>query len=472
MDVLKRLNDKSLFILSLLMTVIASYLSKGFLHPDEQYYAIDFAAYKVGLIDNLTTWEYQTKLRPWLLPAIFAPFLSLFKSLSFSPFTMAWLLRLLSGVISWWALVRFNKKLKDFFPGSISYNIFVFFTHFSFFCFFMQVRANSENWSTAFIIFAVSLLIRKAPYLSDYIIGGLFMGLAFSIRHQSGLICLGFGLWLLIVKQVGIKKWFGTFVPSILLGVGIGVLVDSWGYGEFTFTPYNYVYQNLILDKISQFGTSPFYSYVLWTLKDLTPLWFLVMFIGFWRIIIFENTDENSWVIWSVVPFVVVHLFIGHKELRFLYPVAPFLLYAGAHFFHERKVTLEPVRKYFYKTTVFVNFFLLLFVLFKPAYTPLGLYQYLYENFPSDTTVKVFPNTNGSHANLEMPFYKRENLSLIPETGMVKDGLYLTTKYKELDHFTGSRCERLYSTYPNWLFKFNFTNWLSRSSIWILTKCQ
>jgi phosphatidylinositol glycan class B len=472
MDVLKRLNDKSLFILSLFMTVVASYFSTGFLHPDEQYYAIDFAAFKAGILGSIDTWEYQTKLRPWLLPAIFTPFLSLFKFFSFSPFTMAWMLRLLSGIVSWWALVRLNKKLKDFFPGSISYNIFIFFTHFSFFCFFMRVRANSENWSTAFILFAISLLIRKRPYISDYLIGGLFFGLAFSIRHQSGLIVLGFGLWLLFVKQVGMRNWLATFVPAVLLGVGIGVLADTWGYGELTFTPYNYIYQNLILDKISQFGSSPFYSYLLWTFKDLTPLWFLVMFIGFWRTVIFDNTDQNSWVTWSVVPFVLVHLFIGHKELRFLYPVAPFLLYGGAHFFYERKMTLEPLRRFFYKAIVFINLPILLFVLFKPAYTPVGLYQYLYENFPSETTVKVFQNEYGTHANLEMPFYKRKGLSLIVETGMVKEGLYLTTRHKELENFTGSKCERLYSTYPIWMFKFNFTDWLSRSSIWILSKCQ
>ena len=468
MELLKRLNDKSLFLLSLIMTVVGSYLSYGFLHPDEQYYAIDFAAHKAGLLGDITTWEYQTKLRPWLLPAIFTPFLMLFKSLDFSPFTMAWLLRLISGVFSWWALVRLNKKLKDQFPGSISYNIFIFFTHFSFFCFFMQLRTNSENWSTAFLVFAFSLLLRKAPFLNDFILGGLFLGIAFSIRHQTGFIALGFGLWLLLIKQVGIKNWFVFLVPSILAGVGLGIAADCWGYGEITFTPYNYIYQNLILDKISQFGASPFYSYFVWIFKDLTPFWAMVILIGFFRLVFFES---GSWVVWSTLPFFLVHLFIGHKELRFLYPIAPFLLYAGAQFFPERKLNLEPVRRYFYKTTVYVNLALLLFVFVKPAYTPLGMYKYLYNNFKEDTAVHVFKNTQGHHPQLEMLFYKRKNLSLLVETGMVNKGLYFTTRHSDLDHFVGSRCDKLYSTYPEWLFQFNYLGWLNRSSIWILSKC-
>ncbi|MBK23171.1 MAG: hypothetical protein CME70_04120 [Halobacteriovorax sp.] len=467
MEVLKRLNDKSLFILSLLMTIVGSYFSYGFLHPDEQYYAIDFAAFKAGLIPEITTWEYSTKLRPWLLPAIFTPFLKLFKLMDFSPFTMAWMLRLISGIFSWWALVRLNKKLKDHFPGSISYNIFVFFTHFSFFCFFMQLRTSSENWSTAFLVFAFSLLLRKAPYLNDFIFGGLFLGLAFSIRHQTGLIALGFGLWLLIVKQIGFKNWFGFFVPSILAGVLIGIGADWWGYGELTFTPWNYIYQNLVLDKISQFGTSPFYAYFIWLFKTLTPFWAIIILIGFIRLLMQEATN---WVVWSVFPFILVHFFIGHKELRFLYPVVPFLLYSGAQFFPERKLSFEPLRRYFYLGTVYLNMILFVYLFFKPAYTPLGFYKYLYDNDIRE--IRVFKNKQGQVPTLEMPFYKKEDLNVVIDSGLAKTGYFFTTKYAELDYFTGGNCETLYSTYPEWLFQFNYFGWLKRSSIWILTKCQ
>lgn len=467
MEVLKRLNDKSLFLLSLILTLVGSYFSYGFLHPDEQFYAMDFAAYKAGILPEITTWEFKTMLRPWLLPAIFTPFLMFFKFLGFTPFTMAWILRMLSGVISWWALVRLNKKLKDYFPGSISYNIFVFFTHFSFFCFFMQLRTSSENWSTSLVIFGISLLLRKRPYLTDYILGGIFLGLAFSVRHQTGLISLGFGLWLLLIKQVGFKNWLTYFVPAIAVGVGIGFAADCWGYGQITFTPWNYLYQNLVLDKISQFGTSPFYSYFVWIFKDLTPLWALIILIGFFRLLLQEATD---WVIWSIFPFILVHIFIGHKELRFLYPVVPFILYSGAQFFPERKLNFEPVRRYFYLTTVWVNFALLLFVFFKPAYTPLGLYKYVYQNDIKE--IRVFKNEQGQTPTLEMPFYMKDGVRLITDSGLAKSGTFFTTRYSELDYFTGGSCETLYSTYPKWLFQFNFFNWLSRSSIWVLTRCR
>lgn len=468
MDILKRLNDKSLFLLSLILTIVGTSFSYGFLHPDEQYYAIDFAAYKAGILPDISTWEFKTMLRPWLLPAIFTPILKLTSALGFSSFSSAWVLRLFSGVVSWWALVRFNKVLKDHFPGSISYNIFIFFTHFSFFCFFMQMRTNSENWSTAFILFAFSLLLRKAPYLSDYILGGIFFGLAFSIRHQTGLISLGFGVWLLLVKQVGFKNWFAIFVPSILIGVAIGFAADCWGYGQVTFTPWNYIYQNLVLDKISQFGTSPFYSYFGWIIKDLTPLWALVMLIGMGKLFFYEGAGH--WAIWSSMPFFIVHLFIGHKELRFLYPIAPILLYAGSQFFHERKMTLEPLRRFFYRSTVYVNFLLLVFVLFKPAYTPLGFYKYLYKNKIS--VIKVIKNQQGQVPTLDLPFYRAQNLTVVIENEGINNGHYFTTRYSELEQFKNKNCEIMYTTYPEWLFQFNIFDWLSRSSIWVLTKCQ
>lgn len=467
MNLFRKLNDNSLYLLSLIMTLVASYFSYGFLHPDEQFYAIDFAAYKAGLIPKITTWEYQTMLRPWLLPAIFTPFLKFFSFLELSPFSMGWLLRMLSAVVAWFALVLLNKRLKDQFPGSISYGVFIFFTHFSFFSFFMQLRTSSENWSTAFLLLAFSLLLKRAPFIIDYLIGGLFLGLAFSIRHQTGLISLGFGMWLLIIKQVGFKKWSGIFLPAIFTGVSIGLIADFWGYETMTFTPWNYLYQNLVLDKISQFGVSPFYSYFVWVFNDLTPVWAIIFIISFLRLLLF---DRSHWVLWSVTPFLFLHFFIGHKELRFLYPVVPLLLFSAAQFFPEREVTRMPIKKYLYKSTVWVNSLLLAFVFFKPAYTPLGFYKYIYDNKYSN--IKVFKNKQGAVPKLEMLFYKREALNLTPESSLPKEGLYFTTRYRELDQFRKSNCETLYSTYPEWLFNYNYFNWLERSSIWILTKCH
>ena len=458
------INDKLLFKISLVFSLIGSWFSVGFFHPDEQYYAIDFAAYKIGQLDEIRTWEYQNQIRPWLLPTLFIPFLSWVKALGWSPFFSAWVLRVVSAVLGWWTLCQWNRQLKSCFHKKSFYLFFVFATHLSFFCLFMRLRTTSENWSTALFLLGLIPLLRKNIHTKEYLQGGLCFGLAFSLRHQLGIMALGFGLWLLLIKKESPLRWFSIFCPAILAGVGVGVLADSYGYGEWVWTPWNYIYHNLVLDKISNFGTSPFYAYILWGLKSL-HLWGIVLLIGLWAAIV----NPKSWVAWTIIPFFIVHLLIGHKELRFLFPIAYLLLFQSA-LFMQGKGWKKPQ---FANTLIGLNGLFLLFTLFKPAYTPIWFYRYLY--FSDLKQIYVFKEPNRSPPKLDMTFYRRPYLqtSIYPEKGENPPlkGHFFTTKYQDLERFKGKNCQTLYSLYPSWIFHLNLFDWLKRSNVWILTKC-
>ena len=456
-----QVNDRILFRISLILSLVGSWFSIGFYHPDEQFYAIDFAAHKIGWLQEIQTWEHQNQIRPWLLPTIFAPFLALAKALDFSPFFGVWVLRAISAIFSWWALCQLNKRLAPYFHQKFFYLFFIFATHFSFFCFFMRLRTTSENWATTLFLLGLIPLLKKNIMTKDFLTGGLLLGLAFSLRHQLGLMALGIGIWILLNKKESAYQWFLTFCPAIFLGVSIGILSDIYGYREWTLTPWNYIYHNLVLDKISNFGISPFYSYFTWSLKHL-HLWGVMLLVGLWAAI----RNPKDWVCWTILPFLLAHVLIGHKELRFLYPLTYLLLFQSILFMQNKNWR----RPWFVNTLVVLNGFFLLFTLFKPAHTPINFYQYLY--FNKIEKIYVFNDPDGPRPILEMKFYTRPNLQVhVHPEAPLKKGYYLTTKYRDLDRFKKHNCQALYTPYPSWIFKLNFFNWIERSNIWTLTQC-
>uniref|UniRef100_UPI003568A183 hypothetical protein n=1 Tax=Halobacteriovorax sp. TaxID=2020862 RepID=UPI003568A183 len=96
-----------LYILSAFALLLTSLFSVGFLHPDEQYYTLDFAFNQLGMLDNLQTWELESKIRPWTLPYLYVVILAPFKFLGIeSPFTLATIARLFSGCVALYTLIE------------------------------------------------------------------------------------------------------------------------------------------------------------------------------------------------------------------------------------------------------------------------------------------------------------------------------------------------------------------------------
>ena len=79
----------------------------------------------------------------------------------------------------------------------------------------------------------------------------------------------------------------------------------------------NYLRENILNENMLKFGTSPWWyyftepftegGYVYGPLALVAAVWF------FWR-------RPRHVVTWMLVPFLLVHFFLGHKELRFFFP--------------------------------------------------------------------------------------------------------------------------------------------------------
>ena len=190
--------EKYWFVGAFLVYFIAAWFSGGHYHDDEYYQILDFAAYKLGFqMQNSLMWEHESAVRSGVQPfiAFIVAKLSMFANVT-SPFIWAFYLRLLTLIVSFLALFAFFKVIKEensvdrYFPWVL------FFLLFSWIQIFVNIRFSSEGWSSSLFLLSYAIYFsNQSSYVKKYFFVGLFLGLAFLFRFQTGFLILGLGLW-------------------------------------------------------------------------------------------------------------------------------------------------------------------------------------------------------------------------------------------------------------------------------------
>jgi phosphatidylinositol glycan class B len=459
--------------LALLITAI---FSKGYYHFDEHFQILEFASLKLGHASAADMpWEYQYKMRSAIQPLIAVGVCKAFGALSITnPFLIAFVLRLMSALLAFAAICLLIKT----FGAEVNAKRYIIWllplSFFLWFAVFNAVRFSSENWGAA--IFAIALCLGYSNYknvLTALVVGAL-LGFAFLFRFQVGFMIFGFLLWKLLIQK---ERFFLLVITGIgLLGALLaGVLIDKWFYGETTLSFVNYFQQNILLDKVSGFGLKPWWYYFFEVLVQGIPP-FSLFFI--FCVFLFLFLHPKHVLTFALVPFLLVHLLIVHKELRFLFPLIYFLPLMITICLNDIEIKWpqfalrSAMSKPLYYAFWICNCIFLLVIMFRPADAAVPLYETLYNNYPGDTRLYVIGDKNPYHRILDIHFYKRDNLQVISvdsvnqiELRLQYPILFATNNPKTLINYTGPH-KLVYSSIPEWVRPFNYNNWQSRSQIW------
>lgn len=309
---------QKIFAIAIIVYTITAFHSVGYFHFDEHYQIIEFA----GILDGSNEpkdlpWEYGEQIRPALQPVIGYLIFQSCKFLSItSPYSKALILRLITAAFSLIILYFFSESCKKIVTPEY-WKLFLILTYFLWFLPFINVRFSSETWSGLLLLLSVGLVIRnRRSYLSYFILGGI-LGLSFLFRYQIAFAIGGLILWLLIIRKENVSKLF-ILLFSFLIVVAAGVLIDSWYYGNWTITTLNYFVVNLIDGKAADFGTSPWYFYFFYIFRySFFPIGITILL----SLIAVTIKMNKSIIVWVIVPFIIGHSLISHKELRFLFPL-------------------------------------------------------------------------------------------------------------------------------------------------------
>jgi phosphatidylinositol glycan class B len=487
-------------VLFAVLQIPAAFLSLGHHHPDEHFQILEFLNYKLGRTSADTLpWEFDARIRPFIQIAFYYPLVQLERAAGVTdPFTYEITLRLVSAVLGIVAfatglryLVRrggFRSIPEPTGEHAITAKAFLAMAVFAALPY-LNARISAETvGASVFLIgafLAAAALGDRRPL--QVFAAGLLLGLGFYIRFQLAFMLVGLCAWIVLDKRKPLRAhpampvWLAAGFSG---AVGIGIGVDRWGYGAWVFTPWRYFDVNLLQNRAAQWGTSPWWDYLeIAASRLMPPLGLLLLVViawtsvrAFWKAPPGTRFEEQRLLACLVIPFVVGHSLIGHKETRFLFSLAlPATLMLGIF---VSKVVRPGWRTNAYWTLIGFNVLWLVVLPYRSAMVEARLYEHVYDHEHRE----IYSLTRDPYVlgGLPVTFYRPAALRVhqVDETTLrraMRNGPVLLFTDR-LDPFAASgelarACEAEYRSLPEWIESVNVNNWLDRVPVWSLYEC-
>jgi hypothetical protein len=307
----------------LLLILLAAWRSEGFLNADEHFQTLEFAGSKLGRTPvSALPWEYHERMRPWLQPGLYTMAARALAALGVDdPFRWAFAFRLFSGLMAWLGLVGLSLCADRWFANARARRLAVRAMVLLYFVPVLAVRTSCESLSTSCFVLALCLVVLGdgVPGPGPALLAGALLGLSFGLRYAAGVLVASLLAWMALVGRTPART-----LACVALGIAsalvAGLLVDRWGYGQWTLAPWNYASQNFGADRAAvEFGAQPWYGYLPILVRG--PFGLLHVLLGAAVVMAWVRHPRHV-LTWSTAPLAFVHCAIAHKELRFLFPIA------------------------------------------------------------------------------------------------------------------------------------------------------
>lgn len=486
-----RFSKNQILLFGFAIHILAAVFSIGYHQCDELFQVYEFAGYKLGLNSAADLpWEFHEQMRSGIQPFMVYIVTKAFHFISVSnPFTVAFFMRLLMAILSFCATVALTNQLeKEISSEKLKQWLWlsVFFS-WCLPCF--HARFSSENFSATLFIFGLAFLLRNRhpersrregkPIFLFFLLSGVLFGLAFHARFQISFMIAGLLAWLLFVNKTSFKL-IATLILGIVLAFILGLIFDHWLYGRWTLSWWNYLDLNLFKDKASVYGTEPFYFFFEQAFLQLIPPFSLIIIVC---IIAFWMKFGAHFITWITLPFILLHFFVAHKELRFLFPVLNFLPFMMIYYLQsvetkQNKWLLFLRRKAVLKFAISVNLAALLIFTFSPADQTSHYLKEIYNRVEGERPVLYYEGNNPYNNLASLNYFRNpaiRTIDLANDTTVQSGEIYyFSEKFNEGTYVikNGKRLERIYSNFPSWFSYLNFNGWLDRATTFSIYKLE
>ncbi len=488
-------------LLALALNLVAAFYSWGFHQFDEHFQILEFASYKLGNSPaSDLPWEFDARIRPWLQPAIVVFLAKVFDD----PFGLVRVLRIISAILGWLSTVFIASCCSAWFRNERFRRWAILGSCFLWFFPYQHARASSEGWAASlfflgFIPLVLSIHEHRGQAAASGIPSrlhlrawealscGALLGLAFDCRFQVGIMIAAAGLWALRYGRLDRRSivYLGLGLAAAVL---LGAAVDAWGYGSLTLTPWNYLYVNLVQDRAAEFGVAPWWDYFWKGLGRGLPPLSLFLMVGVLLSWVLKPRFSLTWV---TLAFFLVHVFIGHKEFRYLFPLLPAVPIQVAMVFQaleDREVRWCPVSaigrvavKSVVGLMLVIKMVALVVATLLPPRMEVLVFRRIYENSPMILVSE--PADPFRMAQLPINYYRHPGMQLVglgeadklPRDGPVwvlMEGLDPPSSFGP-SRSSGS-CDRRYTTMPDWLANSPLHGLVKQAGAmeWVLYECR
>ncbi len=490
----------------LAVVAASAWFNRGFLSYDEHFQILELAWYKLGRAPADTlAWEFREQMRPGLQPLMAVWAARGVEAIGVSsPFVLAFLLRLASGLLGIWVSLAVATRVLPEIRSERLKLVLVAGSMFLWFLPFAHVRFSADNWGGLLFFAGLCLLLDAVgeagadarptwrwggrPGLPGSIAAaaaaGLLWGFAFYFRFQIGFSIAGAGCWILFVRRAR-PAVLAALVLSFLIAGAAGALADRWLYNAWVFTPYEYVRANLVEGKAAGFGVEPWWFYGGQMLLFLLPP-FSIVLVGLLGTAAWYH--RRHLLVWTTLPFLVGHSLIAHKEVRFLVPityaVVPLLVLVADRFASGASATLERwtrsrAARNAARAFVVVNLVALAVVTVKPSHETEVLFRWLWDASQKQP-ITVYTATDSPYRflSLEICFYRSPNTTVknfdtiedLRQAAAAAPGrvFFFHRSFSPPDWLAASGLEvtAVARTLPAWVTRVNVNNWVSRMRVW------
>jgi GPI mannosyltransferase 3 len=470
-------SDTSLFWAGLALYSLTAWCSGGYFHPDEHFQLLEFASMKAGITPvGELPWEYPAHIRPGLQPMLAWAVLTGFRSMGVeNPFFIAFVLRWMSAL---WCWCLFWKAAGVFFPGQPAQARWLrCLALFLWFVPLLSVRFSSENWSQLSLLTGLMLLYQQDQTgvlsFKKALLPGFLLALAFEFRFQMAFAWPGILGWLWYRGRLQ-----GGYTGGLVLGgvaaLLLGNMADYWLYGDWYPTAWCYFQSNILEGKAATFGVSPWWFYFTDYLNRAIPP--ISVLLWWWFVQGVRRQPDHLWA-WVMAPFLLAHLMVGHKEMRFLFPMLfPFLWYVvlGWSTLQARWTDRRWKRNLLYIPLI-VNTIPLLYVYTQPVSEFIPTYRFLYHAAARQPAV-LYAEKESPYVlvGLHAAFYDPPQLQVhvVPDLRQIPPGFLLEGDY--LLHRSllppqvpyAGHLRRVHTALPDWVLRYNPNQWQNRSRLW------
>ena len=455
---------KYMYVLAVALFSVAAWFSIGFRHGDEHFQIFEFAGYLLGWNQaSDMAWEFHQHMRPTLQPILTAAGIKALQALGITnPFTQAFVFKWCGAMLLFYSITRF------LFAVQLQRNINAI-AYLFLFCItpYIAARYSSEGLSASMLLLLAAQLW-NAQQAKHFFIAGIFAGLAFAFRFQTAFALVGTVVWYLLNRKFKTQEVL-AYAFGFMLLFGVSTLCDRYFYGQWVMAPYAYFYQNIVLNKASNYGTDPWYYYLLHLVEDGMWLPGMLVFIA---ILIYTFRYPKSIIVWMGWLFLFGHMAVAHKETRFLYPVMVFIPYAV--FVVMQGFLKNRFGTWLEKLLWIANIILLLPLVFLPASQEISLLKFLEQKYPQQQFTIYYQGQNNPYEDfgLRNKYYGRKQPVFINQDSLqtdriVQPAVWISFRCNESGKNIGKyKLKRIYQTYPEWITdKANFFNWTNRASV-------
>ncbi len=474
--ILKNRTTSIIVFFALLIFCTTACNSHGYFHGDEHYQIIEFAGVKLGTHQSSElAWEFSEKLRPSLQTTLVFFIISILKIINvINPYTQLFILRLITALFAIYVIKFSVDRNRYLLKGKGMQIAFLLISFFLWFIPFLSVRYSSETLSGLFMLFGISLYDKEKRYNS--ILVGFIFGISYLFRFQIAFAFIGFLFWFFIVDKRNWKEIFRLGIPFIGV-VLIGIVIDSWFYGEFVFTSWNYFHETMLKKDSVSFGDSPWYYYLesIYTL----PSKIIGTFILLSLILVLMFYPKNK-MIWMIIPFLIFHSLVPHKEERFIFPIIyffPLILMLAFDLIYQIKQNSILKKSYtilLISTLLIVNGIGLLAMSQKSAgLGRMEISKYIHDHYGDkkiNLIYSIWSNPYDPWQGLTAKFYSEKNIESvkIDKLCFLNDSLLLQNssnllvirkydrEYDECKNVLNSKnIKLLVKSVPDWILKLN-----------------